>query len=128
MKKLLLLLTLLFCLFSFSQEVEKISYKFLNPEAVTNISDYKLAFSTADMSVFRYESKNNIIVFQSGLKVELFSVNDLKNKNIKLNLQNFKADDKKSSDDYYFTLSTNKKFILQKFTKTEFKKIERQTK
>ena len=127
MKKLLLLSFFIFNL-SFSQEVEKITYKFLNPESVPNISDYKLAFSTADMSAFRYESKNNIIEFQSGLKVELFSINELRNVNSKLNLQNFKTVDVKPSDDYYFTLSADKKFILQKFTRTEFKMKERQTK
>ncbi len=127
MKKLLLLSFFIFNL-SFSQEVETITYKFLNPESVQNISDYKLAFSTADMSAFRYENKNNIIEFQSGLKVELFSINKLRNVNSKLSLQNYKTVDEKPSDDYYFTLSANKKFILQKFTRTEFKKLERQIK
>lgn len=127
MKK-ILLLTLFVFNFSFSQEVEKITYKFLNPEIVSNINDYKKAFSTADMSAFRYESKSNIIVFQSGLKVELFSANELKNKNLKLDLQNIRGEDEKASDSYYFTLSENKKFILQKFTRTEFKTIKNQTK
>ena len=127
MKK-ILLLTLFIFNFSFSQEVEKITYKFLNPEIVSNINDYKKAFSTADMSAFRYESKSNIIVFQSGLKVELFSANELKDKNLKLELQNFRSVDQKASNDYYFTLSDNKKFILQKFTRTEFKNIKVQTK
>lgn len=127
MKKILLLSFFIFNL-SFSQEVEKITFKFLNPEIVSNISDYKKAFSTADMSAFRYESKNNIVEFQSGLKVELFSVDELKNKNIKLNLQNFRRVDEKAPDDYYFTLSANKKFILQKFTRTEFKQLKQQAK
>lgn len=126
MKKILLVALFVFN-FSFSQEIEKISYKFLNPEIVTNINDYKKAFSTADMSSFRYETKNNIIEFKSGLKVELFSVNELKNKNLKLDLQNFRGVDE-GSYDYYFTLSDNKKFILQKFTRTEFKTIKNQTK
>ena len=127
MKKILLFALFVFN-FSFSQEVEKISYKFLNPEIVSNINDYKKAFSTADMSAFRYESKSNVIEFKNGLKVELFSVNDLRNKNLKLDLQNFRNPGEKSSDDYYFTLSDNKKFILQKFTRTEFRNLKGQTK
>lgn len=127
MKQILLLILFVFN-FSFSQEVEKITYKFLNPEIVSNINDYEKAFSTADMSSFRYESKSNVIVFQNGLKVELFSANELKDKNLKLELQNFRSVDQKASNDYYFTLSDNKKFILQKFTRTEFKNIKVQTK
>lgn len=80
------------------------------------------------MSAFRYESKSNVITFQSGLKVELFSVAALQNKNVKLELQNFREPEEKPSDDYFFTLSENKKFILRKFTRTEFKQLKRQTK
>ena len=120
MKKLLLFFLFVYNL-SFSQEVEKFTYGFLNPEVVSNINDYKLAFSTADMSAFRFEKKRNVIEFKSGLKVELFSVEELKNKNVKLDLESFNKVGTNSSIEYYFTLSKDKKFILRKFVETEFK-------
>ena len=43
MKK-ILLLTLFIFNFSFSQEVEKITYKFLNPEIVSNIKTYEYLY------------------------------------------------------------------------------------
>lgn len=120
MKKLLLFFLFVYNL-SFSQEVEKFTYRFINPEVVSNINDYNLAFSTADMSAFRFEKKRNVIEFKSGLKVELFSVEELKNKNVKLDLESFNKVGTNSSIEYYFTLSKDKKFILRKFVETEFK-------
>ena len=46
---------------------------------------------------------------------------ELKNKNVKLDLESFNKVGTNSSIEYYFTLSKDKKFILRKFVETEFK-------
>lgn len=110
--------------YMYGQEVENVSYHFLNPSIVDNIEDYKKAFSTADMSSFRFKEKTNVIEFQSGLKVELFSSDFLRNKELELNLDNFKRAEF-VDDDYVFEISQDGRYILQRYTRTEFKSRKR---
>lgn len=104
----------------YGQEIENVSYRFLNPNTVDSVSDYRTAFSTADMSAFRFKDKNNVIEFQSGLKVELFSYSFLKDKNLKLDFNKIRKENP-INEDYIFEISKNGKYILQKYTRTEFK-------
>lgn len=120
MKKLLFFL-ILFVNNLYSQEMENISYRFLNPNVVENIHAYRKAFSTADMSSFRYENKVNVIEFQGGLKVELFSAELLKDKKINLDLSKVLMTEQGNQGEYVFLLSRDNRYILRKFTKTEFK-------
>jgi hypothetical protein len=53
------------------------SYRFLNPETVTDLTPYSAALEKADMDRYRYIDERNIIVFESGLKVELLSANEM---------------------------------------------------
>jgi hypothetical protein len=62
-------------LFSFSTPAG--SFNFLNPEAVIDLSPYSKALSAADMDRYRYMDERNTLVFESGLKVELLSANEM---------------------------------------------------
>lgn len=53
------------------------SYRYLNPETVTDLTPYTTALGKADMDRYRYMDERNTIVFESGLKVELFSANEM---------------------------------------------------
>lgn len=124
MKKIILFL-LVFSCHMYGQEIKDSSYKFLNPTSVNNLSDYELAFSTADMSQFRFKEKSNIIQFESGLKVELFSADVLVKNNLKVNYSMLMSGDKKQHNDYFFKISDDGKYILRKFLQTEFKSKKR---
>lgn len=118
-------LTLLFLLISsisFGQEVQNKTYRIVNPELVDNTNIYINAFSTADMTIFRYADKSNIIEFESGLKVELFSANKLTSKGIAVDFSKILTTEPSNKGDYVFDISANGKYILQKFTRTEFKR------
>ncbi|MCU0433367.1 MAG: hypothetical protein MUC87_07945 [Bacteroidia bacterium] len=53
------------------------SYRYLNPEAVADLTPYTEALSKADMDRYRYVDERNTILFESGLKVELLSANEM---------------------------------------------------
>ncbi len=54
------------------------SYVYVNPESVSDLKPYTEALSKADMDRYRYMDERNTIVFESGLKVELLSANEMK--------------------------------------------------
>ena len=121
MKKLLLLFLLFSSLCSFGQEVKDKTYRFINPEIVSNIADYEEAFSTADMTIFRYANKSNIIEFKSSLKVELFSANKLNAEGVEVDTTKILNGEPVNKGHYVFDLSANGKYIMQLFTKTKLK-------
>lgn len=79
MKKLLLLLTLLLSLVSFSQEITP-NYKILKLGNKYSKELIQKAFSSANLCGSYFYSKNNDIVFDDGLVVRLYSKNELKTK------------------------------------------------
>lgn len=115
------LITVFFVINCFAQEVKDKTYKFINPSVVNDIGLYEKAFSTADMSSFRFEEKSNIIEFDSGLKVEIFSAQKLTVQGFKVDFSKLISSDKFKADDYVFLISEDGKYILRRFTKTEFK-------
>ncbi|WP_146193466.1 hypothetical protein [Flavobacterium sediminis] len=118
-KKLLLILLFLFSIMTFSQEVEEVTYRFINPTLVKDISQYRKAFSTADMTKFRYKDKSNFIEFLNGLKVEIFSAEQLIRKGVKVNLDRILV--REFKEGYVLKLSDDGNYILQQFTAVEFK-------
>lgn len=123
MKKLIPIL-ILFVSYAYGQEVKKKSYVFLNPSIVENISQYEKAFSTANMSSFRYKNKSNIIEFVSGLKVELFSGETLVNNGITVDFTKLLAESKTNNKEYIFSISNDGSHILRKYLKLTGKKIK----
>lgn len=115
------LMTIFFVVNCFAQEVKDKTYKFINPSVVKDIGLYEKAFSTADMSSFRFEEKSNIIEFDNGLKVEIFSAQKLTIQGFKVDFSKLISSDKFKDNDYIFLISDDGKYILRRFTKTEFK-------
>lgn len=120
MKKIILIL-ILFVNYSYGQEVKEKTYKFLNPMMVKNINQYEKAFSTADMSSFRFKDKSNVIEFESGLKVEIFSGQKLFSEGFQVDFSKLMSENTLKNKNYVFSISNDGKYILRKFTKTEFK-------
>ena len=124
MKKHITLLVLFIALISslsYGQEKNGKTYKFINPEVVENINNYDLAFSTADMTKFRYTNKSNIIEFSRGFHVKLFSANRLINEGVDVNVSKVLTSDPVNKGHYIFDLSSDGKYIMQMFTKTKLK-------
>ena len=113
-------LSFLFILNGYSQEKKDVTYRFVNSEVVENIGDYELAFSSANMNNFRFKNKSNTIEFESGLKVEIFSV-------VKLRENGGNVDETKilqsepTNTNYYTFALYSKKTIVQKFSVKKIK-------
>jgi len=125
MKKHFTLFTLLlvFCsILTYGQEEHGKTYQIINSEVVSNTNTYIEAFSTADMTKFRYADKSNIIEFKSGLKVELFSTNKLTSKGVDVDMSKILTTGSSNNGDYTFEVSADGKYILQKFTIKEYKR------
>lgn len=118
----LTLLLLIFTSLAFSQEVQNKTYQIVNPEIVVNTSRYTNAFSTADMTKFRYADKSYIIEFESGLKVELFSANKLVSNGIAVDTSKILTSEPSNKGEYVFDISEDGKYILQRFTKIALKR------
>jgi hypothetical protein len=124
MKKTITFFTMVLLLFSsiiYGQERKDQTYRFVNPEIVNNLQDYETAFSTADMTKFRFSNKLNVIKFNNGLEVELFSANQLVANGFAVDTSKVLTSDPLNKDYYVFGLSANKKYIMQLFTKTKLK-------
>lgn len=124
MKKTITFFTMVLLLFSsiiYGQERKDQTYRFVNPEIVNNLQDYETAFSTADMTKFRFSNKLNVIKFNNGLEVELFSANQLVANGVTVDSSKLLTSDPLNKGYYVFGLSANKKYIMQLFTKTKLK-------
>lgn len=106
---------------SYGQEAKGITYQIVNPEIVNNLNDYEDAFSTADMTKLRFSNKSNTIEFESGLKVALYSANHIISIGRVVNMGKVLTSEPKNKGYYIFGLSSDKKTIIQKFTKTKLK-------
>ena len=125
MKKTITFFTVVFLLFSsiiYGQEKKDETYRFVNPEIVNNLQDYETAFSTADMTKFRFSNKSNVIKFNNGLEVELFSANQLVANGISVDASKLLVKEPTNRNDYLFDISEDKKYILQKYAVNKYKK------
>jgi hypothetical protein len=111
----------LFISFSYGQEENGKTYIFKNPELVSNISSYKKALSTADMTSYRFLNKSSILEFKSGLIVELFSANVLMKSGLKIDKSRVLKSSTNNDGYYFFDISSDGKYIMQIFTKTKIK-------
>jgi hypothetical protein len=125
MKKTITFFTVVLLLFSsiiYGQEKKDETYRYVNPEIVNNLQDYETAFSTADMTKFRFSNKSNVITFRNGLKVELFSANQLVANGVTVDSSKLMVKEPTNRDDYLFDISEDKKYILQKYAVNKYKK------
>jgi hypothetical protein len=72
------ILLFVFSLLLFSFITPAGSYVYVNPKSVSDLTPYTEALSKADMDRYRYMDERNTIVFESGLKAELLSANEMK--------------------------------------------------
>lgn len=125
MKRHITFFTMLFLLcssFMYGQEVKDKSYRFVNPEIVSNLQDYENAFSTADMTSLRFANKSNTIKFKNGLEVELFSANKSVANGVTIDNTKVLVNEPTNRNDYLFEISEDKKYILQKYAVNKYKK------
>ena len=106
---------------AFGQEKKNETYKFLNANEVQNVGKHKTALSTANMTKFRYKDQRNIIVFKSGLKVELFSANELTANGYTVDERRLLTAEPINIGMYTLSISADGKTIMQKFTKSKIK-------
>lgn len=116
-----LLVFILFTTSMVGQEKKNDTYKFLNAKEINGSSKYVEAFKTADMTKFRFQNKRNTIIFENGLKVELFSADELTQKGYQVDSRKLLISEPTHKAFYTFALSPDGKTILQKFTKTKIK-------
>ena len=100
------------CLYftGFSQEntkvepAKKTNYTILNPESVTNISEYVIALDKTGVERFMLENERTILNFESGVRIELKSKKEMNNPGIVSYLEkNYKLDKRvyRLTDDLY---------------------------
>jgi hypothetical protein len=78
-----LLFSILFTSTGFSQ---KASYRIINRNKTTNISEYKDALDNANFNRIRYKSKRRQITFLNGPTIELLSAQELISKGVLIDL------------------------------------------
>mgnify|MGYP005656556797 CR=1 FL=1 len=123
--KVKIIIIVIFIIFTFTSTYgqEKIgkTYKFVNPTAVNNLSMYIKSVSTADMNNYRFLNKSSIIIFKSGLKMELFSAYNLINLGIKIDTSRLLIKGIDNNPYFVFDISDDGKYVKQLFTKTKIK-------
>lgn len=66
------------------------TFKFLNSDTKYSVEFCEKAISEANWCGFRFENKRNLIQFETGLKVELFSQNEIGENNPNCTLTNYR--------------------------------------
>ncbi|MGL5890204.1 MAG: hypothetical protein ACRC3B_09980 [Bacteroidia bacterium] len=109
-----------FCVLQLSFTTPAGSYVYLNPETVTDTNPYTAALSKADMDRYRYMDERNTLVFESGLKVELLSANEMKALNMPLRIERVRTEKPGFDTGSIFRL-TPEGGIVEIMTKTKVK-------
>jgi len=77
LKSILLLVFTAFFVNAKAQEQNNVSYKIIDNGSVKDIQPYIDALNTANFKYHRLRNKRTTIIFDTGVKVELFSANEL---------------------------------------------------
>ncbi len=118
----------LFVLFSFlligyttnaqeQKEVKDLTYKIVDNGSVTNIQPYIDALNNSDMRNHRLLNKRYVVVFDKGVKVELFSATEISQSGIPIKLSEYPEIFNSSRQEPVFALGANN-FILEYHTAT----------
>lgn len=113
----------LFVLFSFlligytanaqdQKEVKEQTYKIVDNGSVTNIQPYIDALNNSDMRNHRLRNKRYTIVFDKGVKVELFSATEISNSGLTRNVSEYPEDFDSTRQEPIFALGANN-FIIE---------------
>lgn len=71
------------------KEVKNQTYTIVDNGSVTNIQPYIDALNNSDMRNHRLQNKRYIIVFEKGVKVELFSATEISKNGIQINISEY---------------------------------------
>lgn len=80
-----LILAMSFMLLSVAAICQEGTYRIIDDANVANISEYTSAMNDANFDSYRYFDKNRQLTFESGVVIELLSVNTLQEKGIEVN-------------------------------------------
>jgi hypothetical protein len=97
------------------KEVKDLTYIISDNGSVTNIQPYIDALNNSDMRNHRLLNKRNTIVFKTGLKVELFSANEIAKKGGHINLSDYPEYFDKFHQEPIFAIAPNN-FIIEYHT------------
>jgi hypothetical protein len=92
------------------------SYKIVSNGTVQDVKPYKDALNAADMDKYRLRDKRVTIVFETGVKVELFSASELIAMGYNVTITDFEAE-RAAGQQITFALAANN-YILELHTPT----------
>lgn len=96
------------------------SYHYLNPTSVQDLVPYTTALSKADLDRYRYIDERNVLVFDTGLQVELLSANEMKALNMPVRIERVRTEKPAFNTGSVFKL-TAEGGIAEVMTKTKVK-------
>ena len=94
------------------KEVKGQTYTIVDNGSVTNIQPYIDALNNSDMRNHRLLNKRYIVVFEKGVKVELFSATEISNSGLSRNLSEYPEDFTSSRQEPIFALGADN-FIIE---------------
>lgn len=94
------------------KEVKEQTYTIIDNGGVTNIQPYIDALNNSDMRNHRLQTKRYTIVFEKGVKVELFSATEISKNGIQINVSEYPENFDLSRQEPIFALGANN-FIIE---------------
>lgn len=94
------------------KEVKEQTYTIIDNGGVTNIQPYIDALNNSDMRNHRLQNKRYTIVFEKGVKVELFSATEILKNSIQINISEYPESFDLSRQEPIFALGANN-FIIE---------------
>ncbi len=98
-----------------AQEENNITYKIIDNGSVTNIQPYIDAMNSANFKYHRLRNNRNIIIFDTGVKIELYSANELIASGKNINATDYPESFSSTRQVPLFVLGANN-FILEQHT------------
>jgi hypothetical protein len=99
------------------KELKDKTYMIIDNGSVIDVQPYVNALNTANFNHHRLKSKRNTIMFEEGVKIELFSAEEVLANGISLNTNNFRNELSQSLDKITFQLGVDN-FIIEKHVAT----------
>ena len=112
LKSILLFVGITFCTIISAQEIQGKTYAITSNGTVTNVQPYIDAMNNSDMKYQRLKNTRNTIVFNTGVKVELFSATEINTSVHPLTLSDYPEIFSATRDVPAFSLGPNN-FIME---------------
>lgn len=100
-----------------AQEKKDITYSILESGSVLDVQPYINALDNSDMRYHRLSGRRYVIVFMTGLRVELFSAQEIAKKGHPINVSEYPEEFPATRQEPVFALGANN-FIIQYHTPT----------